>query len=114
MLKNYRCVCLVPMQSLSIQENRFFPDRHNPFHFINQPLAGRKRFASVRRDNFHPKRGFIGPDQAHAMNQPQRLHRPALRGDEIERRARPDGAGGKEGRVRRGRPRDTGGREAQC
>ena len=33
---------------------RFFPDRHDAFHFINQPLASCKCLSAMRRYYLHP------------------------------------------------------------
>jgi hypothetical protein len=31
-----------------------FPDRHEAFHFVDEPLASGEGFASMGRDNLHP------------------------------------------------------------
>jgi hypothetical protein len=57
---------------------RFFPNRHHLFHLIDQPLAGRKRLAAMRRYDFDPKRRRVHRDTPKPVYHPNTRDRPPL------------------------------------
>ena len=56
---------------------RLLPDGHDAFHFIDKPLAGVKRLAAVRGDDFDPERNLVHVYHADAMNEADRFDGPA-------------------------------------
>ena len=42
------------IKSASASSQGLFPDRHNAFHLVDQPLTRSERLAPMRRDDFHP------------------------------------------------------------
>ena len=47
---------------------RFFPNRHDALHLVNEPLAGGEGFTAMGRDDFHPEGAIIHHDHSNAMN----------------------------------------------
>src|SRR5258705_12484950 len=57
---------------------RFLPNWHHTFHFIDEPLACGEGFSSMRCDNFDPQGRFVDFHHSEPMDQAHRLDRPAL------------------------------------
>ena len=49
---------------------RPLPDRHDAFHFVDEPLAGGECLGAMRSNDLDPERRFVDTHHTDAMNEP--------------------------------------------